>query len=69
MNSSDDGGQSDGVFTPTDPCEKWLRKRTSVKLKNVGANHRGNDIILKEGMPQIVTARFMYGPLDFALTG
>ncbi|KAK2708512.1 protein retinal degeneration B-like isoform X2 [Artemia franciscana] len=69
VNSSDDGGQSDGVFTPTDPCEKWLRKRTSVKLKNVGANHRGNDIILKEGMPQIVTARFMYGPLDFALTG
>lgn len=34
------------------------------------ANHRANDIIVKEGMPQIITARFMYGPLDMvALSG
>lgn len=52
------------------PREKWIRKRTSVKLKNVAANHRANDVICKEGLPQKLTARFMYGPLDMiTLTG
>lgn len=27
-------------------------------------NHRANDVIVMEGKPQILTARFMYGPLD-----
>lgn len=50
--------------------EKWLKKRTSVKLKNITANHRANDILVKEGNPQVLNARFMYGPLDMvALTG
>ncbi|XP_050022693.1 protein retinal degeneration B [Dermacentor andersoni] len=76
-----DGGGGDGVaagtldrdlapFVPGQPREKWLRKRTSVKIKNVTANHRANDVIVKEGEPQVLTARFMYGPLDMvALSG
>nr|CAD7262731.1 unnamed protein product [Timema shepardi] len=51
-------------FSPSQPREKWIKKRTSVKLKNVAANHRGNDVIVKEGAPQVLVARFMYGPLD-----
>ena len=57
-------------FSPSRPCEKWQRKRTSVKNKNIGANHRANDVIVNETMPQVIVARFMYGPLDMvALTG
>ncbi|XP_008190810.2 protein retinal degeneration B isoform X2 [Tribolium castaneum] len=57
-------------FKPGQPREKWMKKRTSVKVKNVTANHRANDIIVREGAPQVLSARFMYGPLDMvALTG
>ncbi|KAJ1532074.1 hypothetical protein ONE63_000703 [Megalurothrips usitatus] len=52
------------AFSPNQPREKWIRKRTSVKLKNVSPNHRANDVIVKEGKPQTLLARFMYGPLD-----
>ncbi|XP_041763782.1 protein retinal degeneration B isoform X1 [Anopheles merus] len=51
-------------FRPSQPREKWNKKRTSVKLKNVAANHRANDVIVREGEPQRLVARFMYGPLD-----
>lgn len=51
-------------FHPSQPREKWIRKRTSVKLKNVTSNHRANDVIVKEGAKQSMTARFMYGPFD-----
>lgn len=51
-------------FRPGQPREKWIKKRTSVKLKNVTANHRANDVLVKEGEPQKLLARFMYGPLD-----
>lgn len=58
------------MFKPGQEREKWMKKRTSVKLKNVAANHRANDVIVKEGYPQSFTARFMYGPLDMiTLTG
>lgn len=58
------------MFKPDQEREKWMRKRTSVKLKNVAANHRANDVIVKEGNPQTFVARFMYGPLDMInLTG
>lgn len=34
------------------------------------ANHRANDVIVKEGVDVVITGRFMYGPLDVvALTG
>ncbi|GAB0094369.1 protein retinal degeneration B [Sergentomyia squamirostris] len=51
-------------FRPGQPREKWMKKRTSVKLKNVTGNHRANDVIVKEGEAQKLLARFMYGPLD-----
>lgn len=55
----------DGIaFKPGQPREKWSKKRTSVKLKNVAANHRANDVIVREGEPQKIIARFSYGPLD-----
>lgn len=58
------------MFKPGQDKEKWMRKRTSVKLKNVAANHRANDVIVMEGCPQTFVARFMYGPLDMiTLTG
>lgn len=30
----------------------------------MAANHRANDVIVREGAPQTLVARFMYGPLD-----
>jgi hypothetical protein len=38
--------------------------------QNVTANHRINDAVANEDGPQVVTGRFMYGPLDMVtLTG
>ncbi|XP_034094114.1 membrane-associated phosphatidylinositol transfer protein 2-like isoform X3 [Gymnodraco acuticeps] len=51
-------------FTPSKPREKWLRKRTLVKIRNVTANHRVNDAVFTEDLQQVLTGRFMYGPLD-----
>ncbi|XP_037533514.1 membrane-associated phosphatidylinositol transfer protein 3 [Nematolebias whitei] len=57
-------------FSPSSPREKWLRRRTHVKLRNVTANHRVNDVIAIEDGPQTLVGRFMYGPLDMVtLTG
>ena len=33
-------------------------------LKNVAPNHRANDVMVLEHQLQILSARFMYGPLD-----
>jgi len=39
-------------------------------IQNVAPNHRANDVIVLEGRPQTLVARFMYGPLDVvSLTG
>lgn len=63
-------GKEVSEFTPSKPREKWLRKRTHVKIRNVTANHRVNDAVFTEDGPQMVTGRFMYGPLDMVtLTG
>ncbi|XP_036125156.1 membrane-associated phosphatidylinositol transfer protein 3 isoform X1 [Molossus molossus] len=63
-------GLDPAVLSPANPREKWLRKRTQVKLRNVTANHRANDVIAAEDGPQVLVGRFMYGPLDMvALTG
>uniref|UniRef100_A0AAR2LMX8 Membrane-associated phosphatidylinositol transfer protein 3 n=1 Tax=Pygocentrus nattereri TaxID=42514 RepID=A0AAR2LMX8_PYGNA len=57
-------------FSLSSPREKWLRRRTHVKLRNVTSNHRVNDVIATEDGPQILVGRFMYGPLDMVtLTG
>ncbi|XP_036382373.1 membrane-associated phosphatidylinositol transfer protein 2-like isoform X3 [Megalops cyprinoides] len=57
-------GKEVSEFTPSKPREKWLRKRTHVKIRNVTANHRVNDAVFTEDGQQVVTGRFMYGPLD-----
>uniref|UniRef100_A0A3Q4BP59 DDHD domain-containing protein n=1 Tax=Mola mola TaxID=94237 RepID=A0A3Q4BP59_MOLML len=57
-------GKEVSEFTPSKPREKWLRKRTHVKIRNVTANHRVNDAVFTEDTQQVVTGRFMYGPLD-----
>nr|XP_057926095.1 membrane-associated phosphatidylinositol transfer protein 2-like isoform X4 [Doryrhamphus excisus] len=57
-------GKEVSEFTPSKPREKWLRKRTHVKIRNVTANHRVNDAVFTEDCQQVVTGRFMYGPLD-----
>ncbi|ESN96762.1 hypothetical protein HELRODRAFT_67527 [Helobdella robusta] len=44
--------------------EKWLKKRTQLKVRNLAPNHRANDVIVLESRPQLLAARFMYGPLD-----
>ncbi|XP_077478109.1 membrane-associated phosphatidylinositol transfer protein 2 isoform X3 [Stigmatopora argus] len=63
-------GKEVSEFTPSKPREKWLRKRTHVKIRNVTANHRVNDGVYTEDGAQTVTGRFMYGPLDMVtLTG
>uniref|UniRef100_A0A8D2CYN7 Membrane-associated phosphatidylinositol transfer protein 3 n=1 Tax=Sciurus vulgaris TaxID=55149 RepID=A0A8D2CYN7_SCIVU len=63
-------GLDPAALSPASPREKWLRKRTQVKLRNVTANHRANDVIAAEDGPQVLVGRFMYGPLDMvALTG
>ncbi|XP_058270775.1 PITP-less RdgB-like protein isoform X2 [Hemibagrus wyckioides] len=51
-------------ISPSSPREKWLRRRTHVKLRNVTANHRVHDVIATEDGPQTLVGRFMYGPLD-----
>lgn len=39
-------------------------------FQNVAANHRANDVIVREGAPQVLVARFMYSPIDMiTLTG
>ncbi|XP_029300192.1 LOW QUALITY PROTEIN: membrane-associated phosphatidylinositol transfer protein 2 [Cottoperca gobio] len=63
-------GKEVSEFTPSKPREKWLRKRTHVKIRNVTANHRVNDAVFMEEGVQMVMGRFMYGPLDMVtLTG
>ncbi|XP_050533208.1 protein retinal degeneration B isoform X2 [Daktulosphaira vitifoliae] len=57
-------------FSPSQPREKWQRKTTFIKIKNSTASHRANDVIIREGLPQTISARFIYGPFDmFSLAG
>ncbi|XP_070205343.1 protein retinal degeneration B-like [Littorina saxatilis] len=57
-------------FKMTKPREKWLRRRTTIKVRNLQQNHRANDVIVLEDKDQTLVARFMYGSLDIvSLTG
>uniref|UniRef100_A0A8C6ZCK5 Membrane-associated phosphatidylinositol transfer protein 3 n=1 Tax=Nothoprocta perdicaria TaxID=30464 RepID=A0A8C6ZCK5_NOTPE len=70
VNFKENDSLDPATLSPSNPREKWLRRRTHVKLRNVTANHRANDIIAAEDGPQVLVGRFMYGPLDMvALTG
>uniref|UniRef100_A0A8B9PJR8 Phosphatidylinositol transfer protein membrane associated 1 n=1 Tax=Apteryx owenii TaxID=8824 RepID=A0A8B9PJR8_APTOW len=63
-------GEESSIYSPAIPREKWQRKRTQVKIRNVTANHRASDTIVCEGKLQVLSGRFMYGPLDVVtLTG
>ncbi|XP_062479253.1 membrane-associated phosphatidylinositol transfer protein 1 isoform X3 [Pezoporus occidentalis] len=58
------------TYSPAIPREKWQRRRTQMKIRNMTANHRVCDVIVCEGKAQVLTGRFMYGPLDMVtLTG
>ncbi|XP_060031928.1 membrane-associated phosphatidylinositol transfer protein 1 isoform X2 [Erinaceus europaeus] len=58
------------IYSPAFPREKWQRKRTQVKIRNVTSNHRAGDTVVCEGRSQVLNGRFMYGPLDVVtLTG
>ncbi|NXH61505.1 PITM1 protein, partial [Rhabdornis inornatus] len=62
--------EESSIYSPAIPREKWQRKRTQVKIRNVTANHRACDVIVCEGKVQVLSGRFMYGPLDVVtLTG
>ncbi|XP_055514091.1 LOW QUALITY PROTEIN: membrane-associated phosphatidylinositol transfer protein 3 [Leucoraja erinacea] len=70
VNIKESDGKDTSEGSESSPREKWLRRRTHVKLRNVTANHRANDVIVAEGGPQLLIGRFMYGPLDMVtLTG
>ncbi|XP_035753124.1 membrane-associated phosphatidylinositol transfer protein 3 [Egretta garzetta] len=70
VNFKENDNLDPATLSQSNPREKWLRKRTHVKLRNVTANHRANDVIAAEDGPQVLVGRFMYGPLDMvALTG
>ncbi|PAV71775.1 hypothetical protein WR25_10238 isoform A [Diploscapter pachys] len=42
----------------------WKRKRTRFKIANLAPNHRANDVLVVEGVEQILQAKFCYGPMD-----
>ena len=63
--SSERGLQS---FVPNQAREKWIKKRTTVKIRNGTANHRANDVIVLEGKEQFLHGRFSYGPFDMVLS-
>lgn len=48
------------------PKEKWRRRRTWVKIKNLNPNHRANDVCSMAGAQHFLTAKFAYGPVDMA---
>lgn len=41
-----------------------LKRQGSELVKNVKSNHRANDVIVLEGSPQVISARFIFGLLD-----
>ncbi|GFS12940.1 membrane-associated phosphatidylinositol transfer protein 1, partial [Elysia marginata] len=52
------------------PREKWLKRKTTIKVRNLQPNHRANDVIALEDSAQVISAKFMYGSLDItSLTG
>ncbi|XP_010006091.1 PREDICTED: membrane-associated phosphatidylinositol transfer protein 1, partial [Chaetura pelagica] len=62
--------EESSIYSPAIPREKWQRRRTPMKIRNVTANHRASDVIVCEGKAQVLSGRFTYGPLDVVtLTG
>jgi len=69
------GGMGEDNSNPipnlNDPTVKrpWRKRRTTLKVKNMGPNHRSQDVITLQSRSVELVAKFGYGPLDFALTG
>lgn len=61
--------ESSTLNSKKEPVEKWEKRLNRVKLRNLSANHRANDVVVLEDKEQVLTAKFSYGPLDFALSG
>lgn len=58
------------VNTTTERRRMVMVLSSSSVCQNVTANHRVNDAVFTEDGAQMVTGRFMYGPLDMVtLTG
>ncbi|XP_065663446.1 membrane-associated phosphatidylinositol transfer protein 2 isoform X2 [Hydra vulgaris] len=55
-----------GSFFHQHPQEKWMKKKTKVKIKNMSPNHRANDIVVLCGSQTFIIGKFTYGPLDIA---
>lgn len=59
-----------GRWGPCAPAGASSGAEPLVSLQNVTANHRASDVIVCEGKAQVLSGRFMYGPLDVVtLTG
>ena len=43
---------------------KKLLLSIAIIFQNLQPNHRGNDVLVLEDKPQVLSAKFMYGPLD-----
>lgn len=57
-------------LSPSIPVVSWPRTHALSSLQNVTSNHRASDTVVCEGRPQVLSGRFMYGPLDVVtLTG
>ncbi|CAF4433765.1 unnamed protein product, partial [Didymodactylos carnosus] len=39
-------------------------RTTAVKIRNLAPNHRANDTMVVDHKPQIISAKFHYGPID-----
>ncbi|KAM6115105.1 LOW QUALITY PROTEIN: membrane-associated phosphatidylinositol transfer protein 1 [Pterocles gutturalis] len=62
--------EESSIYSPAVPREKWQRKRTQVKIRNVTATTRATRRHRVRGQAQVLCGRFMYGPLDVVtLTG
>ncbi|CAF1223857.1 unnamed protein product, partial [Didymodactylos carnosus] len=56
-------------FAPDQATEKWLHRTTAVKIRNLAPNHRANDTMVVDHKPQIISAKFHYGPIDMVCLG
>lgn len=52
-------------FVPPGPPVGWKHTATSLLVVTQGpANHRGQDVVVSPGQPQLLVGKFAYGPFD-----
>jgi hypothetical protein len=53
------------AFVPPGKAESWRHSRTGVLVVSQGSpNHRGQDVVVAQGNPQMLAAKFAYGLFD-----